>query len=77
MKKIHFEDQGQDLLWFVINPETELIVKAGPFHNSIYAGAWVPNCNLKEGDFIEYSNKFGPAIIKYPIVKIEDYDNSN
>lgn len=76
MKKIHFDDQGQDLLWFIINTETELVESAGPFHNSVYEGAWIPNFNLKEGDFIEYSNKFGPGTIKYPIVKIEDYDSN-
>ena len=69
--KIHFEDKGQDLLWFEVNTKTELIESAGPFHNSLYAGAWLPDLNFKVGGFVEYSGKFGPGTIKYPITKIE------
>lgn len=40
-RKITLEDKGQDLLWFIIDEEG-VVVEAGPFHNELYKGAYIP-----------------------------------
>lgn len=39
--KITLKDNGQDLLWFVVD-EDGIVVEAGPFHNETYKGAYIP-----------------------------------
>jgi len=57
MLKIHFEDQGQDLLWLVVDTDTEQVVEAGPFHNDIYEGKYIfcPSF-IAVGDEVHYSD---------------------
>lgn len=76
--KIHLKDEGQDLLWFIVDTSNDHITQAGPFHNQIYAGKYVfcPR-SLRTGMYVEYSDTPITVMhqpltrIKYPITKIE------
>lgn len=48
-RKINLKDEGQDLLWFIINEEG-IVLEAGPFHNDLYKGAYIPyDCTNNHG----------------------------
>lgn len=45
MKKITLEDNGQDLLWLVIN-ELGFVIDAGPYQKSVWMDAYIPTDEL-------------------------------
>lgn len=67
--KVEFEDQGQDILWFIIDNVKRVILEAGPFHNSIFKGAIITNSIINEGGFISYAIGEDSGIMKYQIIK--------
>lgn len=73
--RYHFEDQGQDLLWFDIQDGE--IISAGPFHHEIYAGQlnydFYAEEEIKLGGNVRYSKTPMDNIsyIKYPVVAIQ------
>jgi hypothetical protein len=79
MIKVHFDDWGQDLLWFVVNLQTEQVLEAGPFQNRLYAGKYVfcPR-SLYAGMYLDWSDT--PIVemhhtlntIKYKVTQIEE-----
>ncbi|SFU77387.1 hypothetical protein SAMN05216480_12352 [Pustulibacterium marinum] len=44
MKRVLFEDLGQDILWWDVNHDGE-IVDCGPFHKQLYVGGVTDPCN--------------------------------
>lgn len=76
--KFHFEDKGQDLLWFIVDLDTEMVAHAGPFHHSIYGGMYVfcPS-QIQTGEYLSYSENPITQLnqplttIKYKITQIE------
>ena len=71
--KVNFEDQGQDLLFFVVDTTTLIVTEAGPYHNDIYKDSQVKS-QIIEGRFITIKNEYGIQQIKYPITNIELYE---
>lgn len=74
--RINFEDQGQDLLFFVIDTVMLLVTEAGPYHNDVYKDSLVKS-QIIEGRFITIKNDYGIQQIKYPITKIETLNDKN
>ncbi|MEN5434123.1 hypothetical protein ABE545_10810 [Sphingobacterium faecium] len=73
MKKIYFEDQGQDILWWEIGAYG-IVSACGPFQGSIWIGSEViAHEFLKVGDQLEFISKFrdGLRTLRYKIEKIE------
>lgn len=72
MKKIHFEDKGQDFLWWIIDPEGK-VIDCGPFQKSFWVGSAVFLPDLEVGEPITYMNRFGDdRILNYAVTKIEE-----
>lgn len=72
-RRIHFEDQGQDFLWWDID-EDDVVVDCGPFQGSIWIGTQIiddSESGLIEGDRVLIEHKYGSQLIKYPIERIE------
>lgn len=74
MVKVHFEDKGQDILWWVID-EGGVIVDAGPYQKEI----WV-NCVTEFPEDI-YQYQHLPVFdgdsekrFEYAVIEIESYD---
>ncbi|QSW90728.1 hypothetical protein J0383_07930 [Flavobacterium endoglycinae] len=74
--KVNFEDQGQDLLYFVIDSTSLVVTEAGPFHNDIYKDSQVKS-QVIEGRYITINNQYGIQQIKYPIIKIDVINDKN
>jgi hypothetical protein len=71
MKKIHFEDRGQDFLWWTIDEENN-VVDCGPFQSSVWVGCWVVDSSIMIGEkprFLTQSDE--PMTLNYAIEKIE------
>lgn len=76
--KVHFKDEGQDLIWVEVDTTTDQIISAGVFLVTIYVGMFVfcPR-SLRPGLHLEYSAT--PIItmhqpltkIRYKITKVE------
>lgn len=49
-RKIRIEDNGQDVLWFVVN-EDDKIVDAGPFQAAFWCNNYIPSEELRIGEF--------------------------
>lgn len=48
-RKIRIEDNGQDVLWFVVN-EDDKIVDAGPFQAAFWCNNYIPSEMLRIGE---------------------------
>lgn len=73
-KRIHFEDKGQDFLYWDIDDVGE-VVDCMPMHRAVWLGVFVQLEYLKEGRKLGYVNprhNAGYGEIKYKVVKIED-----
>ncbi len=69
MKRVYFEDHGQDFLWWDVN-EDGLVVDCGPFQASIWSGSLVVS-KIEVGALISIKRTRQDAItIKYPIEQI-------
>lgn len=79
-RKLHFEDQGQDFLWWEINEEEE-VVDCGPFQASIWVGCQLitdSETGLVEGDCPVFMNKQGEMKqLLYKVEEIEELEVSN
>lgn len=62
--KITLEDEGQDLLWLII--ENNTVVDGGPFHGGLYEGAIVPMVNVKVGELLPIHH---PPLIEYGFLR--------
>jgi len=78
MKKIYFEDQGQDFLWWVINKDG-LVTDCGPFQKQVWTGnTVVDHDHIKVGETIDIILKSPKGMrglnireVNYKIEKIE------
>lgn len=72
MKKIYFEDHGQDFLWWTIDRDG-FVIDCGPFQASVWVGSQVLQpYNLKVGGEVDFNTKRGSLLtLKYKIKKIE------
>jgi len=71
MKRIHFEDNGQDFTWWDITKKGE-VVNCGPFQKDIWVGCWVDVVTVKVGGNLEYlGTDDGYYSLMHKIVKIE------
>lgn len=68
-KEIHFEDKGQDFLFWVIN-ENNVVVDSQPFQAGIWCGAQL--LNVKIGNHPIIINEVEPMTLNYRILKIEE-----
>ena len=72
MKRIHFEDHGQDFLSWDID-ENGTIIKSGPFQDWVWKGKVVKMETLKVGQKLSYiSHGVYEMDIRYPVEKIEE-----
>jgi hypothetical protein len=71
MKKIYFEDKGQDALWWIINKKGVVI------DCNLQLWKW-KGClvldpqTIKEGDNLRYFSQKGKFSFKYPVIKVLD-----
>jgi len=76
-RKLHFEDQGQDFLWWEINDQDE-VVDCGPFQASVWVGCQLIIDNesgLLEGDCPHFMTKDGQFLtLLYCIEEIEEME---
>lgn len=72
MKRIYFKDNGQDFLWWEINPNG-LVTDCGPFQASVWVGTKVLYpYNLTTGGEVDFISKQGGVFtLKHRIEKIE------
>jgi hypothetical protein len=76
MKKIHFEDCGQDFLWWIIDDEGN-VVDCGPFQASVWVGSTVYMDELEVGEPPMFNSRFGDdQLLNYSVTKIEDYNGN-
>lgn len=76
VKRLHFEDQGQDFLWWDINQSDE-VVDCGPFQASIWVGSQIiadSESGIVEGDRPLFIGKQGGDArrLLYAIESIEE-----
>lgn len=69
--KIHFEDKGQDLLWWELNDEGE--VTNSNMQEWLWKGCKVCNhVDIKQGDKVDFLNKsLEPRTCFYAVTKID------
>lgn len=70
MRKIHFEDNGQDFLWWTLNKEG-LVVDCGPFQKSIWEGCKVFDAIVDKYPLVLIGYKKS-IVLKHKIIKIEE-----
>lgn len=72
MTRVHFEDQGQDFLWWDIDNDG-VVQAAGPFQNEIWKGCVTDTPDtLEKGERLLFIDQFGKEMqLKYPITNIE------
>lgn len=79
-QRIHFEDQGQDFLWWDIN-ELDEVIDCGPFQASVWVGCQLIIDNeggLLEGDRPFFMNQDGEMMrLNYAIEQIEELEVSH
>lgn len=79
-QRIHFEDQGQDFLWWDIN-ELDEVIDCGPFQASVWVGCQLiidSESELLEGDRPFFMNQDGDLLeLNYAIEKIEELEVSH
>lgn len=69
LKRIHFEDQGQDFMFWVINSDGK-VIQCEPFQHDVWFETEVINpSDLTTGDCVR---TFDGLIIKYPIESIDE-----
>ncbi|WP_336834387.1 hypothetical protein [Sphingobacterium siyangense] len=62
MKKIHFEDNGQDFLWWEIDPDG-VVVGCGPFQHNVWVGSTVINhLRLRAGGPVYFISNQGKKL---------------
>jgi hypothetical protein len=72
MKRICFEDKGQDFLYWDIDYVGEVVV-CGPFQGWLWVGCIVCLETLKAGKCLEYIHpRLGRGGIKYKVIRIEE-----
>lgn len=79
-RKLHFEDQGQDFLWWEID-EHGKVVDCGPFQASVWVGSVIiddSETGLTEGDRPLFFSKHGQELrLNYQIERIEEMEVEN
>lgn len=75
--KIHFEDHGQDFLYWVIDTEKERVVECEPFQAAIWVGQVVTQKEFKAGGRVTFIDSKGDGFevhceIQYPIERVEE-----
>lgn len=74
VRKLHFEDNGQDFLWWDIN-EDNLVVAVGPFQYDIWSGLHVSSIACGTEPIIMVDEN--PRQLKHKIIKIEELEVTN
>lgn len=76
-RKLHFEDKGQDFLWWKINEDGD-VVDCGPFQASVWVGVVIfddSESGLLEGDRPWFISKNGELKqLNYKIEEIEELE---
>lgn len=77
MKRIHFEDHGQDFLWWDIDEEG-CVIDCGPFQADVWIGVLTsfPK-NINVGDKLIFVGNFGPRELNYRVEKIVDIPHAS
>lgn len=79
-QRIHFEDQGQDFLWWDIK-ELDEVIDCGPFQTSVWVGCQLiidNECGLLEGERPFLVNQDGvKMLLNYAIEQIEELEVSH
>ena len=72
MTKVELQDKGQDLLYFLVDEETCKIEEAGPFHNDLYKGGYIPLDTQRVGEkcMIHHPPHFEYGFLKYNVESI-------
>ncbi|RKE02341.1 hypothetical protein [Marinifilum flexuosum] len=74
MIKVHFEDKGQDFLWWKITAQGA-VVDCGPFQKSVWCGSFVYLETVVVGQKLEFVSKTGnPLMLSYETIKIEEVE---
>jgi hypothetical protein len=77
LTRIHFEDHGQDFLWWDVNPKGA-VVDCGPFQASVWVGCTVKLPMPKVGKRPSFTTKQGKRLrLNYAIEKIEEKEVAN
>lgn len=79
MRKIHFEDNGQDFLWWTLDVEGN-VIDCGPFQYSIWVGSHVFwNDKIKPGTYLYFRNKNSSNVLqlKHMVIAIENLENEH
>jgi len=75
VRRIHFDDQGQDFLTWDID-ENGKVLECKPFMGGMWNGSIVDFAFLKEGRRLECDHpRVGRCGIKYRVVKIENLES--
>lgn len=75
--RIHFEDHGQDFLWWDIEHVPDSfkgkVVDCGPFQFDVWVGASVFMSTVEKNGYVHFISEVLQEVlfIKYPIVTIE------
>ena len=71
LRKIHFEDQGQDFLWFNID-DAGMVQDAGPFQGWLWAGKTGRMTEIDGAEYFQFTEKGKPTShIRYRVTKTE------
>lgn len=69
--RLHFEDHGQDFLWWDIDAEGN-VIDCGPFQASVWVGCKVATGSVSQGCPPFFKSKQGKRMsLNYPVEKIE------
>ena len=70
---IHFKDQGQDCLRWIVDANG-VVIDSKPFQKSVWTNSRIMEHpeNIKVGDRIPFVNKFDePRIFNHPVERVE------
>lgn len=72
MIKVELEDKGQDLLYFLVDEKTCKIEEAGPWHNDLYKGGYIPIESQKVGEkcMIHHPPNIEFGFLKYKVTSM-------
>lgn len=70
--KVEFTDEGQDLLWLIVDAKTGEITNCGPFHAGLYAsqGCVVNLRKLTKCRLVHYRRETRNLTFKWPMVRL-------
>lgn len=75
MRRIYFEDDGQDFLWWDLDDENN-VVDCGPFQAWLWVGSWCVDSSITVGSNIQFLDKHKrQRTLVHRIEKIEEKIN--